>query len=226
MKCKVAIFDLDGTLIREESWRPYSRYLVRHGFALPAAVFYAIHLPLYCLMRLGFFHRDELYYRWIENLGKILRGLPTERVRRILREVASAGPLLDIRPELIRRMKVLRSRGYTIVIASGAYHDFLEIMNESIGADVLIGTHIIERGGRLTGEIAGRTCAGVEKRRRILAYFRSRGMEVDFASSTAFGNDGMDRPMLELVGHPVAVNPARGLRAIAREKGWPVLELP
>jgi hypothetical protein len=30
--------------------------------------------------------------------------------------------------------------------------------------------------------------------------------------------------MLELVGHPVAVNPDNELRAIARRRGWPIVE--
>ncbi|MFZ0492345.1 MAG: HAD-IB family hydrolase, partial [Acidimicrobiia bacterium] len=33
-----------------------------------------------------------------------------------------------------------------------------------------------------------------------------------------------DLPMLELVGHPVAVNPDRALESIAFQRGWPIIE--
>ena len=39
-----------------------------------------------------------------------------------------------------------------------------------------------------------------------------------------FYSDGIsDRPLLEAVGHPVAVNPDPRLRRIARHHGWPVV---
>jgi hypothetical protein len=33
-----------------------------------------------------------------------------------------------------------------------------------------------------------------------------------------------DLPLLELVGHPHAVNPERELKGIAEERAWPILE--
>jgi hypothetical protein len=33
-----------------------------------------------------------------------------------------------------------------------------------------------------------------------------------------------DLPLLELVGHPHAINPERELRGIAEQRGWPILE--
>jgi phosphoserine phosphatase len=46
---------------------------------------------------------------------------------------------------------------------------------------------------------------------------------IDLAESTAYSDSASDVPFLEAVGHPVAVNPDRRLRAIARERGWRVL---
>jgi len=34
-----------------------------------------------------------------------------------------------------------------------------------------------------------------------------------------------DLPLLEKVQHPVATNPDERLRALAQERGWPVLDL-
>ena len=46
----------------------------------------------------------------------------------------------------------------------------------------------------------------------------------DLAECTAYSDSHTDLPFLEVVGHPVAVNPDRALRRVAAERGWPVLE--
>jgi hypothetical protein len=46
---------------------------------------------------------------------------------------------------------------------------------------------------------------------------------IDLARSYAYSDSITDLPMLELVGHPVAVNPDRPLLRIARERDWEVV---
>ena len=46
----------------------------------------------------------------------------------------------------------------------------------------------------------------------------------DLAECTAYSDSHTDLPFLEVVGHPVVVNPDRALRRIAAEREWPVLE--
>ena len=47
---------------------------------------------------------------------------------------------------------------------------------------------------------------------------------LDLSECTAYSDSHTDLPFLEAVGHPVAVNPDRALRRVARDRGWPVLE--
>src|SRR5258708_21283346 len=49
------------------------------------------------------------------------------------------------------------------------------------------------------------------------------GKGIDLAGSWAYSDSITDLPMLEAVGRPVAVNPDKDLRRVARERGWPVL---
>jgi phosphoserine phosphatase len=46
---------------------------------------------------------------------------------------------------------------------------------------------------------------------------------IDLSSSSAYSDSETDVPMLELVGHPYAVNPDRNLARIAHEREWPIL---
>ena len=44
----------------------------------------------------------------------------------------------------------------------------------------------------------------------------------DLGASTAYSDSHSDLPLLEAVGHPVVVNPDRGLRREAERRGWPI----
>ena len=46
----------------------------------------------------------------------------------------------------------------------------------------------------------------------------------DLSQSYSYSDSSTDLPMLEVVGHPVAVNPDAALRAVAADRGWPVLD--
>ncbi len=51
-----------------------------------------------------------------------------------------------------------------------------------------------------------------------------RKQGLDLAASSAYSDSYTDLPMLEAVGHPVAVNPDRVLAKAARERGWEVMQ--
>jgi phosphoserine phosphatase len=46
--------------------------------------------------------------------------------------------------------------------------------------------------------------------------------DIDLAESFAYSDSITDLPMLEAVGHPIAVNPDRDLRRVAAERGWEI----
>jgi hypothetical protein len=47
---------------------------------------------------------------------------------------------------------------------------------------------------------------------------------LDLEESSAYSDSYTDLPMLEAVGHPVAVNPDRVLAKVAREREWEVMQ--
>ncbi len=75
----------------------------------------------------------------------------------------------------------------------------------------------IDVDGRYTGELE-QYAYGAEKARLIEELAARDG--VNLAASYAYSDSATDVPMLEAVGHPVAVNPDRGLRRIARQRAW------
>jgi hypothetical protein len=47
---------------------------------------------------------------------------------------------------------------------------------------------------------------------------------LDLSESSAYSDSYTDLPMLEAVGHPVAVNPDRVLAKVAKEREWEVMQ--
>ncbi len=53
-------------------------------------------------------------------------------------------------------------------------------------------------------------------------FCRRRGLTL--AEAAYYGDSVNDVPILEAVGHPVAVNPSPLLRRAAEERGWPIID--
>jgi hypothetical protein len=80
---------------------------------------------------------------------------------------------------------------------------------------------MVVKDGRYTGEV-DYYAAGPTKADAARALAEQRGY--DLASCFAYSDSVSDVPLLETVGHATVVNPDRGLRRVASERGWPVLE--
>ena len=76
--------------------------------------------------------------------------------------------------------------------------------------------------GRYTGRLAEPFCYGPGKATAIARLAEQKGYDLE--RCYAYSDSASDLPMMEIVGHPVAVNPDRTLERTARERGWPVVE--
>ena len=75
--------------------------------------------------------------------------------------------------------------------------------------------------GHYTAQLEGPFVYGAGKVEAIAKLAADRGY--DLAASYAYSDSISDLPMLELVGHPVAVNPDGELEDVAHDRGWPVV---
>jgi phosphoserine phosphatase len=90
-----------------------------------------------------------------------------------------------------------------------------------LGVDHVVATRMVVEDGRYTGEIAF-YAYGEGKAEAIRELAQQRGY--DLAQCWAYSDSITDRPMLEAVGNPVAVNPDKALRRHAAEVGWRLRE--
>ncbi len=111
--------------------------------------------------------------------------------------------------------------GLDVVIVSSSGEEVVGPIGAMLGADSVVATRMVVVDGRYTGDIEF-YAYGENKAVAMRELAEQRGYDLD--RSWAYSDSCTDRPMLELVGNPVAVNPDKQLRRHAAEHGWRVRE--
>lgn len=126
-----------------------------------------------------------------------------------------------VRPESRKLITMHHEAGRDTWIVSASPHAIVEPLAASLGMTGAIGTKGEIVDGHFTGRLDGPFVYGSGKASAIEKLASDRGYDLD--RSYAYSDSVSDLPMMELVGHPVAVNPDSALDTIAHERGWPIV---
>jgi HAD superfamily hydrolase (TIGR01490 family) len=126
-----------------------------------------------------------------------------------------------VRPEAKRLLEQHRHAGRATYIVSASPIEVVEPLAKALGMTAGIGTRSTIVDGVYTGELAGPFCYGPGKVEAMQEIARWEGLDLD--RCWAYSDSASDLPMLEAVGHPVAVNPDARLERVAGQRGWPVV---
>jgi phosphoserine phosphatase len=107
-----------------------------------------------------------------------------------------------------------------VIVVSASGEEMVQPIAAALGAEHCAATRMEVTDGRYTGEIDF-YCYGEGKAVAARELARRHGYRLE--ECFAYSDSITDLPLLELVGHPHAVNPDRALRRAARAQGWPVL---
>jgi HAD superfamily hydrolase (TIGR01490 family) len=129
--------------------------------------------------------------------------------------------LAKIRPEARRLLDLHRHAGRNTYIVSAAPVEIVESLARSLGMTAGIGTRGRVVDGVYSGELDGPFCYGGGKVTAMQDIARWDGL--DLSQCYGYSDSASDLPMLQAVGHPVAVNPDARLARHAREHGWPIV---
>ena len=110
--------------------------------------------------------------------------------------------------------------GQRVWLVTATPVELANILARRLGLTGALGTVAESADGVFTGRLAGGLLHGEAKAAAIRALAERE--HLDLTRSSAYSDSANDLPMLNLVGHPHAVNPDAELRAVARERGWPV----
>jgi len=212
-----AFFDLDKTIIAKSSTLAFSRSFYQGGLINRRAVLRSAYAQFVYLA--GGADHDQIE-RMRKYLSSLCAGWDVSQVKEIVAETLHdlIDPLIYDEAATLIEEHHLADRDVVIVSSSGA--EVVEPIGAMLGADRVIATRLEVAEGRYTGEIEFYAYAE-NKAAAISEFARAEG--IDLSRSYAYSDSITDLPMLEVVGHPYAVNPDRALRKECAQRGWPVL---
>jgi HAD superfamily hydrolase (TIGR01490 family) len=212
-----AFFDLDKTVIAKSSALAFGKPFYQGGLINRRAVLKSTYAQFVYLVNGA---DDAQMARMRDYLMQQVRGWDVASVRQIVAETLH--DLIDpiIYDEAAALIEKHRDAGRDVVIVSSSGDEVVSAIGELLGVDRVIATRMAIEHGRFTGEIDF-FAAGPNKATAIKELASSEGYDLD--ECYAYSDSVSDVPMLEVVGHPTAVNPDRALRRIATERGWPIV---
>ena len=215
----LALFDLDNTLLTGDSDDEWFDFLVERG-AVDRQTETAAHAELvgrYREGRAGTLEFCEFFLRFF---------VPHERSQLLAwRDAYMQERIVPRIPDSAREL-LARHRADLVVIATATNRFLTEPIAAELGVAHLIATEPELRDGRFTGKVSGTPSFREGKALRVEEWLAARGQSLAVFSKSWFYSDSInDRPLLERVTHPVAVDPDPQLARLARERGWQILAL-
>ena len=215
----LALFDLDNTLLAGDSDFEWAQFLIDRG-VLDREVYEARNQAFYDQYKAGTLDIHEFLDFQLKPLSRHPRPVldawhaeyMTERILPMIRDSAQA--LVD------------KHRGELRVIITATNSFVTAPIARAFGIEHLIATEPEVRDGAFTGGVSGTPCFREGKVERLEAWLAGRGAGLkSVLKSTFYSDSHNDLPLLEQVGHPVAVDPDAALRAHAEARGWPIISL-
>ena len=214
----LAIFDLDNTLLSGDSDYLWGVYLADNGI-VDRAHYEAENARFFEDYKAG---RLDIYEFLAFSLRPLADNQPadlerwrSEFLRKIIDPLISA-PARD----LVERH---RERGDTPMIITATNSFVTRPIAERFGIRHLIATEPHRENGRFTGRVAGEPSFREGKVTRLRQWLDGTGNDLE--GSYFYSDSHNDLPLLELVDHPVAVDPDDQLKMVAEARRWPVISL-
>ena len=219
---RLALFDLDGTLLPIDSDHAFGEFMVSLGWADGEAFRRA---------------NDEFYAQYqaerLDVAAYIRFATSAWRDRPAPEQAAASRRFVDeiIRPALRDSATALVQRhaqaGERLAVVTATNEFVTRPIAALFGVDTLIATELArDAQGRVTGDIAGVPSYRDGKVVRVQQWLQALGLRwADFERISFYSDSTNDLALLEQVSHPVATNPSPALERIAAERGWPILRL-
>lgn len=214
----LAIFDLDNTLLSIDSDHAWGEFLLEQGAVDPVAYreandrfladYEAGTLDIHAFLEVA--------------LRPLAENSPEQLAAWHQQFMAS-----KIEPHILPRGEELvarhRTRGDTLMIITATNRFITGPIAERLGVDELIAVEPEIVDGRYTGRVSGVPSYREGKVERLKQWLVDKELTLDGA--WFYSDSHNDLALLELVDHPVAVDPDPTLREVAEQKGWKIISL-
>ncbi len=211
-----AFFDVDNTVVRGASIFHLARGLYARRF------FTNRDIARFALMQLKFVvagseDLDHMNSAQTTALS-FIEGRPVEEIQAIGEEIFDELISKRIWPGTRALTQMHLHAGQRVWLVTASPVELARTIADRLGLTGALGTVAEIENGRYTGRLHGKPLHGPAKAEAIAALAAVEHLDLERCS--AYSDSANDIPMLEMVGHPCAVNPDAELRAHAKANGW------
>ncbi len=214
----LAIFDLDNTLLSDDSDHLWGRFLVSKGL-VDGEVYERENQRFYDEYKAG-----ELdIYEFLAFSLKPLSEMEPETLEQLHREFMDRHILPIISQKSRALVEQHRQQGDLLMIITATNRFVTGPIAEELGIEHLLATDPEMLGGRYTGKVTGTPCFQEGKIKRLDSWLANTHHTMQ--GSWFYSDSLNDIPLLERVDNPVAVDPDETLAQHAEMRGWPIISL-
>jgi HAD superfamily hydrolase (TIGR01490 family) len=215
---RLALFDLDHTLLDGDSDVSWAQFLIEEGVLHPEK-YHAKNLWFAERYKDGTLDIHEFLDFQLAPLAQHPRAQldawHEEYMQRMIRPMIQARAI-DL---------IARHDGALKALVTATNRFITQPIARELGIDNLVATDIEEVDGAFTGKPRGTPSFREGKVERVREWLAALGHRLEDYESWFYSDSLNDLPLLERVTHPVAVDPDATLRAHAAGRGWPIISL-
>lgn len=218
----LCLFDLDGTLLPIDSDHAFGEFMVAIGWA-DAQRFRERNDAFFADYQAGCLDLAA-YVDFATSVWRARPPAEAEAAReRFMREVLRP----QLHPAALDLVRSHQQQGDLVAIVTATNEFVTAPIAQAFGVDHLIAVQLQrEAGGAWSGRVQGVPSYREGKVARVHQWLGGLGHRLqEFGRISVYSDSPNDLPLLELATDAVATNPSPALAAVARERGWRILEL-
>jgi HAD superfamily hydrolase (TIGR01490 family) len=222
---RLALFDLDHTLLPIDSADAWSHFLVRAGGLDPGH--HVAQIRRFADdYRSGSFDPEEYLAFQMGLLARFPRATLEQIRSDFVRDVIEP----NLRDEAFELIDSHRRRRYELALVTGTNAFVTAPIAERLGLQHVLAVLPEQIDGRFTGRYTGHHTYGYGKVLAVEHFLRGRASSIDALDECAFYSDSInDLPLLERIaaagGDAIVTNADRRLQEVAQQRGWRSLQL-
>ncbi|MFP8882170.1 MAG: HAD family hydrolase [Myxococcota bacterium] len=209
-----AFFDMDKTIIAENSASLFMRYRYQQGEIGNIDLLKG--LGSYLQYKLGILDIRS----WTVGMMAQFSGQSEAELERDALAWVEDMVVDTIYPEAESLISEHKAQGHVVAIVSGATRFVVKPIANYIGVQHMLYTRLEVENGEFTGRVIEPICFEEGKIYWLQQFIEEH--RIDLAMSYFYTDSITDLPVLDIVGHPVATNPDPLLYRTAVKRRWPV----
>jgi len=213
-KSRAAFFDVDKTILSQNSGTLFVKYLYEQGRATRVDLVKG--LATYLQYKVNILDIDK----FTKQAVKQLKGQSETEMVTFCAHWYDEVVRNFIYPEARAAIRRHLQEGTVVAIVTGATRYVAEPLARDLGIEHVICTQLDVRQGMFSGRVVEPICFGEGKILKLRQFVEDHRIEL--AWSYFYSDSISDLPLLEIVGHPQVVNPDPLLYRTAARRKWPI----